>query len=120
LALRLPREVKTITTYLARKLHNNFQLPNYFDRDSLSFGCFGYSDEVVLSQPDCNRILEKKWCNNFNKRSASDIYAPNRLGFIGRVAGYSGLFVATGFGGTAFKFALAIGNHVANAIEAAW
>lgn len=117
LSLRLPFEVKTITTYIAKKSHDDFLLPNYFDRESLNFGCFSYRHDVVLSHKNCKRVAEKQWEEIIEKRSAKDIYAPNRLGFLGRIAGFSGLFLATGWGGTAFKFALEIGHRVANAIE---
>ncbi len=117
LNLRLPFEVKTITTYIAKKLHDDFLLPNYFDRESLSFGCFSDRHDVVLSHKNCKRVIEKKWGEMIEERSAKDIYAPNRLGFLGRMAGFSRLFLATGWGGTAFKFALEVGHRVANAIE---
>ncbi|MBX3708663.1 MAG: FAD-binding oxidoreductase [Gammaproteobacteria bacterium] len=117
LNLRLPFNVKNITTYIAKKSHEDFLLPNYFDRESLHFGCFSHKHDVVLSYKNCMRVKEKPWGKIIEERSAKDIYAPNRLGFLGRIAGFPGLFIATGWGGTAFKFALEIGHRVTNAIE---
>jgi glycine/D-amino acid oxidase-like deaminating enzyme len=116
LGLNLDFNIKKITTYTAKKWNKNFLLPNYFDRETLSFGGFTHQEDVIFSSRHCNRIKEKKW-DITEKKSANDIYAPKRQGFLGKVTGFSGLYLATGWGGTAFKFSLAIGHHIANAID---
>ena len=117
LGLPLPLTRKTLITHLAEKTQDDFFIPNYFDRERLEFGRFGHGRHIVLSNPQTARVDEKKWGAIIEQRSAEDCYSPNRLGFSGQVPGYPGLFLATGWGGTAFKFALEVGNRVANAIE---
>jgi glycine/D-amino acid oxidase-like deaminating enzyme len=116
LGLHLPLEAKTLTTFMAEKTQNDFLLPNYFDREALNFGCFSQR-RVVLSNPDSKRVIKKKWGEIIEQRTAQDCYALNRLGFLGPVPGHPGLMVATGWGGTAFKFALEVGRRVVNTIE---
>ncbi len=114
--IKLNIEVKNITTYLAKKTHP-LQWPNYFDRESLQFGCFSHNDNVLLSEKNNAPVNEKKWGKIMIKKSASDLYANNRMGILGKIPGTHHLFIATGWGGTAFKFALEIGQRIANAIE---
>lgn len=117
LSLSLPFEIKKMTTYVAKKTDNDFVIPNYFNRESLAFGCFSDKRDVILSHRHCTQVLQKQWGDRMEKRSADDIYAPGRLGLLGSVAGFPGLFIASGWGGTAFKFALEVGHRVVNAIE---
>lgn len=117
LSLQLPFTKRKITTYIATRIDTNETLPNYFDRELLQFGCFNRKDTVTLSHLNNKQLLEKKWGDIINKQSAYDLYTPKRLGFLGRVAGFQGLFLATGWGGTAFKFALEIAHRMSNIIE---
>ncbi len=117
LALKIPFEIKTLTTFLAKKLETNEPLPNFFDREILSFGCFSQSTHTVLSHKQCNRVIKEQWAARFEHRSAEDVYINNRLGRLGPVENHQGLYIATGWGGTAFKFALEIGYRMVNAFE---
>lgn len=109
--------VKTLTTYTTNTLKSNKELPNFFDRESLHFASFSQQNIAIFSNDYCERIKEKNWINVFEKKSANDIYAPQRIGLLGKIPGFSNLFIATGWGGTAFKFALEIGHRIVNTIE---
>ncbi|MEK6774878.1 MAG: FAD-binding oxidoreductase [Bdellovibrionota bacterium] len=117
LGVSLPLETRTLTSYLAEKNQEDFVLPNYFDRETLQFGGFGPGRNVTLSNPLNQRLIEKKWSSTFTEMTAQDCYAPGRLGYIGEVPGHPRLILATGWGGTAFKFALDVGRQVAYAVE---
>jgi glycine/D-amino acid oxidase-like deaminating enzyme len=117
LGLNLALEARTLTSFVVQKTQNDLILPNYFDRESLEFGRLGHGSHVVLSDPACPRIVDRLWRGTIEKRLAEDCYAPNRLGFSGQVSGLPRLNLATGWGGTGFKFALAIGNRIAASLE---
>ena len=61
--------------------------------------------------------LIELWQNDFIKLTAEDCYSPNRQGVLGQVPGHRRLLLATGWGGTAFKFALEVGYRVARIVE---
>ena len=117
LGLTLSLESQTLTAYVADKIEKNFQIPNYLDRETLEFGGFGQAETVVLSHTTQKRLREENWQSKFRTRFARDCYAPNRMGFLGQIAGHSQLFLATGWGGTAFKFALELGQRMGRIIE---
>ena len=119
LGLNLPLEAKTLTTYTGRKIDSSADLPNYFDRETLDYARLGGGPEVILAQPDSQRILNPRWRGPFEKKCAEDCYAPDRRGYLGQVAGVPQLMIATGWGGTGFKFALEIGKRIADAVEQA-
>lgn len=112
LGLHLDLKVKNIDAYHAEKISADLSLPNYFDRESLEFGCFNHGDKVVLSDVNISRLQKRKWGKILEKKSAADVYAPSRLGLLGKVPGFANLFIATGWGGTGFKFALEIGHRL--------
>ncbi len=123
LGLNLPFESVHITTHYAEKIQSDLVLPNYFDRETLSFGRFGGLGSldsvapVILSDPEDQRMQKCFWREPILKKSNVDCYAPNRQGFAGRVPGLAGLIVASGWGGTGFKFALEVGKRVARVVE---
>lgn len=108
---------KMITTYVALKDHEYFQLPSFFDRETLEFARLGVGKHVVLSNPHSRRLKEPFWHNDFTLVQAHDSYAPHRLGLCGFLLGQSRLMLATGWGGTAFKFSLEIGNRIGQTLE---
>ena len=118
LRLSLPLESRLLTAYEAEK-SLDLTLPNFFDRESLEFACLGRNKHVTLSRLHCPRLLMKFWREPLTQREAEDCYAPERMGLSGEVAGFPGLCVATGWGGTGFKFSLAIANRVAGVVERA-
>lgn len=117
LGLTLPLHAKELTTYRAGKIQGTPTLPHYFDRETLDFAAFTGEGTVTLANPDSMRVLQPMWQGIPKKQSAFDSYAPGRLGFLGEIAGSERLYVATGWGGTAFKFAVEIGNRVASLLE---
>lgn len=117
LGLSLNLESRNLTTFIAKKTDDQFVLPNYFDRETLDFGRFGKGEDVVLANPDSERILKKEWEQVFNQNSALDCYSPNRLGLMGQIPGHPRLLIATGWGGTGFKFALEVGRHMGNLVR---
>jgi len=118
LGLRLPLKARKISSYLARKTKAGFHTPNFFDRETLEFARLGQGTHVVLSRPSLARLTDSPWEENeIQLLEADDCYAPHRQGVAGQVCGHQNLFMATGWGGTAFKFALEIGRLIADAIE---
>jgi glycine/D-amino acid oxidase-like deaminating enzyme len=121
LGLRFPLTTKMLTTFVAERNPiappNTLSVPNYFDREDLSYGGFGSENHVTLSHLDDRRIAQPFWSSSFERKAAEDCYAPNRIGFTGQVAGFPRLNLATGWGGTGFKFALEIGHRIATAVE---
>jgi glycine/D-amino acid oxidase-like deaminating enzyme len=115
--LKLPLESRSIEIFIANKAEKNFRISNYFDRETIEFGGFGHPDNVILSHIRQSRVVKELWKQEFGKRVAYDCYAPNRKGFLGQISGHSGLFIATGWGGTAFKFSLEVGHRMGRIIE---
>lgn len=112
LGLRLPLEARRLTTYHATRLQETAGAPNYFDRETLDFARLAAGAEMIFSLPGCPRLHEQQWQEPARKVEAEDCYAPNRLGYCGQLAGYPNLFLATGWGGTGFKFGLEVGHRI--------
>jgi glycine/D-amino acid oxidase-like deaminating enzyme len=117
LGVSLPLEQKLLTVYASEKIDKNFVLPNYFDRETLEYARLGPGREVLLSHPGSDRVITRKWKTENRVQAAVDCYAPDRVGFMGKVPGHPRLILATGWGGTAFKFALEIGRRSAHIVE---
>jgi glycine/D-amino acid oxidase-like deaminating enzyme len=117
LGLTLPLEVKTIKSRVGKKMDSDLILPNFFDRETLDFARLGPGPEVILSAVKTQRIKSPITTGSFEEKEAVDCYAPNRQGFIGVIPGHPRLTLATGWGGTAFKFALEVGQRVARGKE---
>lgn len=116
LGLIFPFKSKKLTAYLVEKTDKSQVFENYFDRETLEFGGFGAEKTIILSSLLPNRVI-KTFGPFIQEQSAYDCYAPNRLGVVGKVPGYSSLILAMGWGGTAYKFALAVGRRVAEIVE---
>ncbi|HXH30788.1 MAG TPA: FAD-dependent oxidoreductase [Bacteriovoracaceae bacterium] len=114
--LSFPLEARTITSYTMFK-KPELNLPHFFDREKLEFGRMGLDPLMVMSDPETDRLVSRGWTKMIGKRQAQDCYAPNRVGLLGEVSGHSRLILATGWGGTAFKFSLGIGKKIAELIE---
>lgn len=68
---------------------------------------------VLLANPNTQRLINYPWDKtSLTEIQADDCYAPGRIGFAGILMGHPRLLLATGWGGTAFKFSLEIGQHV--------
>lgn len=117
LGLTLSLETKVLSTGIARKKDPAVTLPNFFDRETLDFGRFGAGNDVAISDPRTARVVQKIWRGPVLRQSAADSYAPNRAGLLGQVPGHRNLLIATGWGGTAFKFSLEIGRRVARLVD---
>lgn len=113
LRLSFPLEKKSLQMFIASKNDHAFTLPNFFDRETLAFGRMGPGENVILSEIQTTRLKEKHWAEDFIEQTMDDCYAPNRMGIAGVVPGHKKLIMATGWGGTAFKFSLEIGRKVA-------
>jgi len=116
LGLSLPLEAKTLSTFSAEKTRKDV-LPNYLDRETLDFACLGRGTDLTFANAAGPRTLDRYWLEPYKKTTAEDCYAPNRIGYSGQVAGLPQLSLATGWGGTGFKFALEVGQRVAGSIE---
>jgi len=117
LGLAFDLEAKTLTTYGAEKTVADHVRPNYFDRETLEFGRLGPGPQVILSQTHPTRLVRPHWQPRFKATQAADCYAPQRIGILGQIPGHSRLVLVTGWGGTAFKFSLAIGRLAGEVIE---
>jgi glycine/D-amino acid oxidase-like deaminating enzyme len=114
LGLNLPLQTKELSAFVVPKVPNAPAMPHYFDRETLDFGGFGQKDHAVLASPKSKRLVEPFWQGTAEKRKALDCYAPGRVGLLGEVAGWPGLYIATGWGGTGFKFALEVAERTVN------
>lgn len=111
-------KAQTITAYRAQKINETILFPNYFDRENLEFGRFGSGSEIIISQPQTQRLIKKYWNEDtLSEFSAPDSYSPGRKGFAGFLMGQPGMMLATGWGGTAFKFSLTIGQQIADSLS---
>lgn len=117
LGLNLPLEARPLSMFVAPVQQSGPRRPNFFDRETLEFGRFGDPRNMVLSNPRTRRLLKRPARAEFKQRSALDCYAPGRHGFAGQVPGLPNLLVATGWGGTGFKFSFAIAEKIAKAVE---
>lgn len=112
LGLRLPLTARELNVHESTK--EGPGLPNYFDRESLEYGRLGAGRAALLSSLHPQRIeLDFAPARTL---AAQDCYAPGRLGLAGLVPGHPGLFLAAGWGGTAFKFSLAIGRQISGLV----
>lgn len=107
----------TLTVYHAEKKNEFLTLPNYFDRETLDFARFGPGTHLIMGNPDSKRMNEIYWAGPLTEISAEDCYSPNRLGFAGFLMGQPRMMLATGWGGTAFKFSLEIGQRIGRGLE---
>lgn len=107
--------IESLKIYRSSKPNTDFQLPNYFDRENLEFARLGHGSEIILSHLKSQRLLNVSWNeSSFTEITANDCYSPNRQGAAGFLMGHPRLLLATGWGGTAFKFALEIGHRIGN------
>ncbi len=90
--------------------------PHFFDRETLEYGRLGHEATALLSNEAPAR-LKARVGKTLSVREAADCYAPGRIGLLGQLPGYPRLTLATGWGGTAFKFALEIGRRTAAIVE---
>ncbi len=124
LGLVLSLEARVLRVHLAKSKNQGrnpaLTIPSFFDRETLAFGHFG-PDQVLISDPQSQRLggnqNEKPWQDSLMQVSAEDCYSPNRTGILGEVPGFRRLFLATGWGGTAFKYSLEIGRRMARLID---
>jgi glycine/D-amino acid oxidase-like deaminating enzyme len=106
-----------LTTYYVQKKDSNTILPSYFDRETLDFARLGPGESFILADTKSTRLKEKLWTGYVTEITANDCYSPNRLGFSGYLMGQPGMILATGWGGTAFKFSLEISQRIGRALE---
>ena len=112
LGIQLPLTIKPISLY-QRKLTTHLAIPHYFDRETLEFAAI--DEECYLSSGTTkpSRIIPNLSAQTVTKYTAYDCYAPLRCGYLGALSHLPRLYLATGWGGTAFKFSLAIGQSMA-------
>jgi glycine/D-amino acid oxidase-like deaminating enzyme len=113
LGISLPLISKEIVIYRSKREDNLFHLPNYFDRETFEFGRFSDPTELVMSDLKPKRLAFFEEPKEFTKHVAADCYAPDRQGFMISPPSQPNLLVVSGWGGTALKFALEIGQMVA-------
>lgn len=110
LKISIPLVAKRLTSYLTANRPEYQHLPNYFDRETLEYARFGMGTHMLFSKPLLERLHIPTEVGPFTEQTADDSYAPERQGFIYTPEDYPGLTVVSGWGGTAFKFALEIGR----------
>lgn len=116
LDINLPLESKEIRTTVARASIAYETMPNYFDRETLDYARFGGGDHVVLSSANASRLKLDEPPFVVAERTANDCYAPNRVGLIVSPSNHRNITVVSGWGGTAFKFALEIGRRTSDVV----
>jgi glycine/D-amino acid oxidase-like deaminating enzyme len=111
--------VKELRVFKSKQAMACNQMPNYFNRENLQFGGHIASGKFLTSSLTDEKIIyNSRQCQeSFELDSADDMYTPGRNGLLGQVPGQSRFFIATGWGGTAFKFSLEIGNRIAKIVE---
>lgn len=92
-------------------------LPNFFDRETLQYAGIVSDEKLVISHLTTDRLNQSFNSEKFQEVSGLDCYAPQRAGHAGVLTGQPRLLLATGWGGTAFKFSLEIGQRMALALE---
>ncbi len=117
LGVSMSLEVKTLASYFSSRLKPQIQMPNFFDRENLSYGRWSDHQQILQSDPESSRWRLKTWGPVEAILQAEESYAPNRLGYLGSLSGHPKVIVATGWGGTGFKFCLEIGRRAANILE---
>jgi sarcosine oxidase subunit beta len=108
---------QTLTTYHVQNKNAQLVLPSYFDRETLDFARLGPGETIILADTQSSRLKEKLWAGHPTVVTANDCYSPNRLGFAGFLMGQPRMMLATGWGGTAFKFSLEISQRIVRALE---
>lgn len=118
LQINLPLVAKSITTYRSNDAMQSVDLclPNYFDRETLEYGRFSNSSEMILSRLDPCRLKISTEQHHWEEHMGQDCYAPDRQGLITSLPDHPHLTVVSGWGGTGLKFALEIGDLVAERI----
>lgn len=112
-----PLVAKRLTSYLTVNRPEYLHLPNYFDRETLEYARFGNGSHILFSKPSLERLLIPSNLGPFTEQTADDCYAPDRQGLILAPPEYPGMTIVTGWGGTAFKFALEIGRTSAASVK---
>ncbi len=109
---------KILKHFQTTKLSGDWNLPSYFDRETLEYGRLGNGPSLLLSDLNTQRFPGVAWKKtNFTEICAADCYAPGRMGFAGYLLGHPRLLLATGWGGTAFKFSLDIGQQIGRILK---
>lgn len=113
--IAIPLERRMLRTFSAKKTQSS-RLPHYFSRKTLEFGRLGEEETVIFSQEKGRKLKSKHWREEFTEHSSEDCYAPNRQGIMGSIPGRKNLYLATGWGGTGFKFSQEIGRRMASLV----
>lgn len=117
LNLQLERkEIRTFRMELGASEAATLQGPNYFDRESLEYGRLGLNPSKIFSAHRPARITNFASAEVVRELISYDSYSPERSGYLGEISGRPNLFIATGWGGTGFKFALEVGHRIAKAV----
>ncbi len=117
LGISLSLKSQPLTLYKIKNQNPGLCSPHFFDRETLEFSGQTDSGHVILSKLDSQRFLDQQNLNDVTEINAPDCYAPNRIGYSGYLMGHPRLLVATGWGGTAFKFSLEVGRRIGDAVE---
>jgi len=117
----LPLKVKELTVQASKISAGQVPMPFYFDYSDLSFaGMRNTTDGIELLSSHAGvpaRLTHLKDMTAKSAYSEFDAYAPGRQGHLTFVSSLPGLFVSTGWGGTAFKLSPAIGKHACEMIK---
>lgn len=116
IGLNLELSTRSLTLFRSLNAANTMETENFFDRESLSFAG-KISDNFFITSDLKNSFFRPELnSDHFNSISGFDSYSPNRNGYLGKIPGYSDLYIATGWGGTAFKFSLGVADIIVQAL----
>gem|GEM_PF-1710282 len=110
------KEIRNFRLEVEPDQNISLQGPNYFDRESLEYARLGQNPKKILSSNCPSRIPQFKAQGPLEEKISFDAYSPARLGLLGEISGRPNLMIASGWGGTGFKFALEVGHRIAKAI----
>ncbi|MBL7545675.1 MAG: FAD-binding oxidoreductase [Bdellovibrionaceae bacterium] len=115
--LKVYKSKESLSTLNISNAAENSAIPNFFDREKLQYSGVVGQQRLIVSDLSLEKLNHCFDPERFQEIWALDCYAPQRLGYAGFLAGHPRLLLATGWGGTAFKFSLEIGHRIAQALE---
>lgn len=105
-----------IKLFRSKKPKLDYHAPNFFDRETLQYGGQVHNQHMVISKISSEKYVHDLDVSEFEIVEGQDCYAPNRVGYAGWLPGHPRLLLATGWGGTAFKFSLEIGQRITHVL----
>jgi glycine/D-amino acid oxidase-like deaminating enzyme len=117
LGISLPLEERVLRIFKSLRKDASEKLPSFFDRESLEFSLLSHPETIVSSHENISRLHSAVSSEKPFMVEAADSYSEGRKGYLGQVPGHPRLILASGWGGTAFKFSLEVAKRTARIVE---